>query len=470
MNRLHKDYVSESSDTVCGTDSNGTLSGDTLLSQSQNNALNRRCFVTSTLDYKNKLFTNIDGPAKNIDSFMSINCEFRGAQPTTMQACLAHVSKEAWDSAWNCVTNNTPSFFSINGNNQDESYFIQIFPLIVPVKSGAPTHAVFTAYPCKRIDEEMSIFYSIYTFLSFVLYKYNHYSKVYKAPADNAANSQGLDESTPNLIYYSGVVGCVLAEVSDILSIPRVGASAHNALDVLYSQLNRFMKMIKYVEKICSSFIEVEVPSDAYVVQPEEVEEKSILRRLVQEFNIYFTQVRDSCLIAQFIKHLTRAMDDTQRVVYEQYLYLCWTRHSSVFIQELLVSAIEYALEHKFNEALQALGEVISADPFFAEGYNRRASIYFGLNRADDCFRDIDRALKLEPFHYGTMCGKALMLTKLSKFEEAISVFNQAIAINAGLGKPETSLNQKLQKCHEEVRKASTQADKPDLCYEANVI
>lgn len=138
MNRLHrKGDASDASDSNCGTDSSGTLSSDSFLSQTQSHAINKRCFVTSTLDYENKLFINIDGPAKNIDLFMNINCEVRGAQPTTMQTCLAHISHETWDSVWNSVTNNIPSFLSINANNQDESYFIQIFPLIVPV---SPVH------------------------------------------------------------------------------------------------------------------------------------------------------------------------------------------------------------------------------------------------------------------------------------------------------------------------------------------
>jgi len=413
----------------------------------------KRCFVTSTLDHKNKLFTSIDGPVKNIECFMSINGDAHTTQATTMQACFPHITTDEWDLVWNRVTNNVPSFLSINSTTQDESFFIQIFPLAIPAKSGPPTHAVFIAHLGKRIDDEMCIYHSIYTFLSFVLYKYNHLSKVYVAPPNGDATSNGLDDSNPSLAYYSGVVGCILSEVSEILGIPRVNASTQNPLEILFKQLNCFVKVIKYLEKICASFTEVDVSGDVIVENQAVVEEKSILRQLVQEFNIYFTQVGDSCLITQCIKHLSRLMEENQRIVYEQYLYLCWTRHSSVFIQELLVSAAEYVLDQKFTEALQALGEVIAADPFFAEGYNRRASIYFGLTRSDECFRDIDRVLKLEPFHYGTMCGKALMLMKLGNFQEAITVFNEAITINAGLGKPGTSLYEKLGKCQEEVRK-----------------
>ena len=34
---------------------------------------------------------------------------------------------------------------------------------------------------------------------------------------------------------------------------------------------------------------------------------------------------------------------------------------------------------------------MIKIDPFFAEAYNRRATVHFGLKCADDCFADIER-------------------------------------------------------------------------------
>jgi hypothetical protein len=49
---------------------------------------------------------------------------------------------------------------------------------------------------------------------------------------------------------------------------------------------------------------------------------------------------------------------------------------------------------------------VIKIDVGFAEAYNRRATVHFGLRREDECFADIEMVLKLEPMHYGALCGK----------------------------------------------------------------
>lgn len=80
----------------------------------------------------------------------------------------------------------------------------------------------------------------------------------------------------------------------------------------------------------------------------------------------------------------------------EQFIFLCWTRHSHTLVQELMESTKQYVAEKQYAEALAALSEVIKIDPFFAEAYNRRATVHFGLKCADDCFADIERVSWVE--------------------------------------------------------------------------
>ena len=145
----------------------------------------------------------------------------------------------------------------------------------------------------------------------------------------------------------------------------------------------------------------------------------------------------------------------------EQFIFLCWTRHSHTLVQELMESTKQYVAEKQYTEALAALSEVIKIDPFFAEAYNRRATVHFGLKCADDCFADIERVriylssyalsyltssslplppspnphphstifpispplscpplqvLRIESMHYGALSGKGLMLMKLGRW------------------------------------------------------
>jgi tetratricopeptide (TPR) repeat protein len=93
-------------------------------------------------------------------------------------------------------------------------------------------------------------------------------------------------------------------------------------------------------------------------------------------------------------------------------------------------------------------------DPHFAEAYNRRATVHFGLKNAEECFADIERVLSIEPFHYGALCGKGLMLMKLGRSAAAVEVFERAIAINPVLGLG--ALGKQLKQCQEAAGLRST--------------
>ena len=50
--------------------------------------------------------------------------------------------------------------------------------------------------------------------------------------------------------------------------------------------------------------------------------------------------------------------------------------------------------------------QAVKLDPTYAEAFNKRATVNFGLRRPQNCFEDIDRVVQIEPFHYGALCGK----------------------------------------------------------------
>lgn len=54
--------------------------------------------------------------------------------------------------------------------------------------------------------------------------------------------------------------------------------------------------------------------------------------------------------------------------------------------------------------------KTIKVDSNYAEAYNKRATVNFSLRKANECFMDMDSVLRLEPFHYGALCGKVILL------------------------------------------------------------
>ena len=72
---------------------------------------------------------------------------------------------------------------------------------------------------------------------------------------------------------------------------------------------------------------------------------------------------------------------------------------------------------------------VIEKNPTFAEGWNKRATVYFMLGKIDKSMIDIIETLKLEPRHFGAMDGMASIFIQTQQFYKAIGIYDQILKI-----------------------------------------
>ena len=79
------------------------------------------------------------------------------------------------------------------------------------------------------------------------------------------------------------------------------------------------------------------------------------------------------------------------------------------------------------------LNELVLAHPNFAEGWNRRATLFFMQGRYDESLADIAKVLLLEPRHFGALSGKGMVLSAQGKPAEAIQAMRQALAVDPNL-------------------------------------
>ena len=72
---------------------------------------------------------------------------------------------------------------------------------------------------------------------------------------------------------------------------------------------------------------------------------------------------------------------------------------------------------------------VIDKNTNFAEGWNKRATVYYMLGKFDASMMDIHETLKLEPRHFGAMDGMGLIFIHFQQFDKAIGIYDQMLEI-----------------------------------------
>ena len=85
---------------------------------------------------------------------------------------------------------------------------------------------------------------------------------------------------------------------------------------------------------------------------------------------------------------------------------------------------------NEYSAAEKTLIQLIETYPTFAEGWNKRATLYFMDGRYDASIIDIEQVLELEPRHFGALAGKAMILRSQGKPIEALKVLRETLSIN----------------------------------------
>ncbi|MHA6642829.1 tetratricopeptide repeat protein [Mesorhizobium sp. A623] len=106
-----------------------------------------------------------------------------------------------------------------------------------------------------------------------------------------------------------------------------------------------------------------------------------------------------------------------------------WTDSGSASIN-LMMQWSQKAMEtQKFGVALDFLDQVVTLDPTYAEGWNRRATVHYMMKSYGKSMADIDRTLRLEPRHFGALSGLAQIMADTDHKQAALDAWQRVLAI-----------------------------------------
>jgi tetratricopeptide (TPR) repeat protein len=110
-----------------------------------------------------------------------------------------------------------------------------------------------------------------------------------------------------------------------------------------------------------------------------------------------------------------------------------WSRSGSD-TADLLMSRATAAMQAKENDlALTLLGRLVEIQPDWAEAWNTRATLLFEMDDFDASVLDIQRALTLEPRHFGALSGLAIILEQEGLNRRALETYNRVLDIYPAL-------------------------------------
>lgn len=114
-------------------------------------------------------------------------------------------------------------------------------------------------------------------------------------------------------------------------------------------------------------------------------------------------------------------------------IYAAWNRSGSPSMDFLAQRADEAVSEQDLDAALAFLNDLTRLAPDFAEGWNKRATVYFMQDEYGRSLGDIAHVLELEPRHFGAYSGLGIILDRLGDKQGALEAYRRAIAIHPHL-------------------------------------
>jgi tetratricopeptide (TPR) repeat protein len=137
---------------------------------------------------------------------------------------------------------------------------------------------------------------------------------------------------------------------------------------------------------------------------------------------------------------LLRDPDESVRATAEQGLWILWSRSGNAQVDKLFAQGLEEMNGGRFDEGIATFTRVIELAPEFAEGWNKRATLYFITGDYRKSLADCDQVMKRNPAHFGALAGYGQIYLRLDDPEKALEYFKRALAVNPNMESVEAAV------------------------------
>ena len=155
------------------------------------------------------------------------------------------------------------------------------------------------------------------------------------------------------------------------------------------------------------------------------------------------------------LAQLATAQSESEGREAEARLWEFWFNESpDAKVRENLDAGRERIQAYDFEAAENHLDQVVKAAPDYAEGYNQRAFARFLRQNFSESLTDLEKALELEPDHFGALAGMYQILRIQNRTQAAMEALRRAVTIHPWVQErgalPEDMWPEAYRKLHEE--------------------
>ena len=147
----------------------------------------------------------------------------------------------------------------------------------------------------------------------------------------------------------------------------------------------------------------------------------------------------------ELLKQLKQAPTFEAGQAIENIIWKLWGYSGRPDVDKLMKQGVALLSTGNYILAVEIFSEVIRLTPYFAEGWNKRATAYYLLNKFEASIQDITETLRLEPRHFGALSGMGLVCIAIGDRETALKAFQAALIIHPHLAGARLHIEKLLQ-------------------------
>ena len=117
----------------------------------------------------------------------------------------------------------------------------------------------------------------------------------------------------------------------------------------------------------------------------------------------------------------------------EQAIWQIWGRSGDPEVDRLYQTGVQQMTVGALRDSIETFSRIIRLKPDFAEGWNKRATLYFLMGDLRKSLADCDEVMKRNPYHFGALAGYSQIYTRLESYDRALEYARRALEINPNL-------------------------------------